>query len=37
MPMAQFLNMSLVTIVTAALNCVIVEILSIPVEKIIRK
>jgi hypothetical protein len=37
MPMAQFLNMSLVTIVTAALNCVIVEILSIPVEKIIKK
>ena len=37
MPMAQFLNMSLVTVVTAALNCVIVTILSIPVDKIINK
>ncbi len=37
MPMAQFLNMSLVTVVTAALNCVIVTVLSIPVDKIINK
>ena len=37
MPMVQFLNMALVTVVTAALNCVIVAVLSIPVDKIINK
>lgn len=37
MPMAQFLSMALVTVVTAALNCVIVTVLSIPVDKIINK
>ncbi len=37
MPMAQFLNMAIVTVVTAALNCVIVTILSIPVDKVMNK
>ncbi|MCD7814597.1 MAG: hypothetical protein LUH20_11240 [Lachnospiraceae bacterium] len=37
MPMAQFMSMALVTVVTACLNCVIVTVLSIPVDKIINK
>ncbi len=34
MPIAQLANMSLVTLVTALLNMVIVTILSIPVNKV---
>ncbi|MCI5936718.1 MAG: hypothetical protein MRZ36_01760 [Eubacterium sp.] len=37
MPFAQFANMAIVTLVTAVLNCVIVAILSVPVDKIINK
>lgn len=37
MPFAQFANMAIVTLVTAALNCVIVEVLSIPVDKVMNK
>lgn len=37
MPGAQFLNMALVTLVTAVLNCVIVEVLSIPLNQMLKK
>ena len=37
MPMAQFLQMALVTLVTAVLNCIIIEILSVPVGKVMER
>lgn len=37
MPMAQFINMATVTLVTALLNMVIVTVLSIPVNKVMGK
>ncbi len=37
MPMAQFLSMAATTVVTAALNCVIVTVLAIPVDRILNR
>ena len=37
MSMAQFISMALTTLVTAALNCVIVQILVLPLRKILNK
>ncbi len=37
MPMAQFISMSATTIVTAALNCIIVTVLAIPVDRILHR
>lgn len=37
MPMVQFGQMALVTLVTAVLNCIIIEVLSIPVGKVMEQ
>ncbi len=37
MPFAQFLSMAATTVVTAALNCIIVTVLAIPADKILNK